>query len=491
MVVERIFEHARTRPHQPAVVWNGHVISYLRFAQGIAALRNAWRPLAPPPGSVAVVVVHSLIESWTAVLALQSLGLVTVCTRSLQEAEALGLGDSPAVVICSRKASESRPRLATWPQARELLLPPDLYLRPVAQAVPALDGVSQQGGHILYTSGTTGQFKKLLQDNARDDQRCERRVAAEGLSERTVWNNTWFGLWTSIGYGRPPVVWHAGGTMVFDQGNRWAENLGKHSTTHTTLMPSALDEVLRVLPQGPADAPRWSFQLFIGGGLLSPAAAREALARVTPRLYVNYACTELGQVLRSAVTDPANLHWLAPVGLRVTEIVSEDGLPCPEGVEGLLRVRPGPLDFDGYLGDAASTARVFRDGWFYPGDLAVRRADGRIRILGRSADVINVGGSKFASGPLEEAVRETLGVSNVCLFSDPAASGRNLIAVVLEAAELPPQSSRNAAMRLLPNNGTVAVHFYCVTRFPRTSNGTGKVDRRFLRQHIAQASRPA
>lgn len=489
MIVERIFQHAHSQPNHAAVVWNDHAISYLRFAQGIATLRSAWRPLTPPPGSVVVVVVHSLLESWTAVLALQSLGLVTVCTRSLQEAEALGLDDSPAVVICSRKAAESRPWLTASPHAHELLLPADLYHRPVAPAVPALAGLSHQGGHILYTSGTTGSYKKLLQDNARDDQRCERRVAAEGLSEHTVWNNTFFGLWTAIGYGRPPVVWHAGGTMVFDQGNRWAENLGKHSTTHTTLMPSALDEVLRVLPPGPADAPRWSFQLSIGGGLLSPAAAREALARVTPRLYVNYACTELGQVMRSAVTDPADLHWLAPVGLRVTEIVSEDGLPCPEGVEGLLRVRPGPLDFDGYLDDAASTARVFRDGWFYPGDLAVRRADGRIRILGRSADVINVGGSKYATGPLEESLREALGVSGVCLFSDPAATGKNLIAVVLEASEPPSQARWDAAIRLLPGNPTVCV--YQVARFPHASNGTGKVDRRSLRQRIAQIATAA
>lgn len=491
MVVERIFKHAGARPRRAAVVWNGHVITYLRFAQAIAALRSAWQPLVPPPGSVVVVVVYSLLENWTSVLALQSLGLVTVCVRSLQEAEPLGLGDSVAVVICTRKAAESRPRLAAWPQARELPLPEDLYRRSVDPTVPTLDSVSLAGGHILYTSGTTGNFKKLLQDNARDDERCERRVAAEGLTPHTVWNITFFGLWTSIGYGRPPSVWHAGGTVVFDQGDKWPERLGEHGTTHATLMPSGLDQVLQALRASPANAPRWSLQLSIGGGLMSPAQAREALARITPRLYVNYACTELGQVLRSAVTDPADLHWLAPSGARMVEIVSEEGQPCPDGVEGLLRARPGELDFNSYLDDAASTARVFRDGWFYPGDLAVRRADGRIRILGRSADVINVGGSKYATGPLEESLREALGVSAVCLFSDPAAAGRNLLVVVLETPQQPPQARLDAVVPLLPDTGRPTICFCKVAQFPRTSNGTGKVDRRALRQRIAQINFPA
>lgn len=488
MVVEHILQHARDRPMHPAVVWNGHAFAYLRFAQAIATLRSAWQAMTPPPGNVTVVVVHGLLECWTAVLALQSLGQVTVCVRNLQDAAQLGLGDSPALVICPRKAAENRPQLAAWPQARLLPLPQDLYHRPAADAVPVPQGLASQGGHILYTSGTTGSYKKLLQDNARDEQRCARRIAAEGLSERTVWNNTWFGLWTAVGYGRPPTVWRAGGTVVLDQRSGWPAHLGDHGVTHVTLMPGALAEVLQASPRGPSAGPRWSFELSIGGGLLSPALAREAQERLTPRLYVNYACTELGQMLRSAVTDPADLHWLSPVGPREIQIVSEEGQPCPDGVEGLLRVRPGPLDLTHYLDDPASTAHVFRDGWFHPGDLAVRRADGRIRILGRSADVLNVGGSKFASGPLEEAVREMLGVSDVCLFSDPAATGRNLIVVVIEApAALPPERLQ-AVLPLLPATGKPLVQYFRLPRFPRTTNGTGKVDRRALRQRIVQAA---
>jgi len=49
--------------------------------------------------------------------------------------------------------------------------------------------------------------------------------------------------------------------------------------------------------------------------------------------------------------------------------------------------------------------------------MAVRRKDGRIRILGRVGDVLNLGGQKIAIEPFEKAARDLLGVDSLCVFS--------------------------------------------------------------------------
>ena len=52
------------------------------------------------------------------------------------------------------------------------------------------------------------------------------------------------------------------------------------------------------------------------------------------------------------------------------------------------------IDCKCYLDDDEATGKMFRDGCFCPGDMAVRRADGRVRILGRTADVLNIRGRR-------------------------------------------------------------------------------------------------
>ena len=105
--------------------------------------------------------------------------------------------------------------------------------------------------------------------------------------------------------------------------------------------------------------------------------------------------------------------------------------------EGELRIGLLDCDCSSYLDDPEITARIFRDGWFHPGDLAVRRPDGRIRLLGRVADVLNIGGSKFAVGPIQQHVQEVLGVASVCLFGRLDDAGNDELVVAFEAARDP------------------------------------------------------
>jgi acyl-coenzyme A synthetase/AMP-(fatty) acid ligase len=133
---------------------------------------------------------------------------------------------------------------------------------------------------------------------------------------------------------------------------------------------------------------------------------QEVLDHLTSNLAVIYGSTELVTwTMKSQITSMEDLQWLMPWSDRTVEIVDDDGRACPENTAGNLRVQLASFDYQSYLGDPQATSRMFRDGWFYPGDMATQRADGKIRVLGRSVDVLNIKGQKMAVAPIEQIGR--------------------------------------------------------------------------------------
>ena len=55
----------------------------------------------------------------------------------------------------------------------------------------------------------------------------------------------------------------------------------------------------------------------------------------------------------------------------------------------------------GYCDDDEQTSRHFKGGWFYPGDVGLLRADGRLIILGRQNDMINFNGINIFPSEIE------------------------------------------------------------------------------------------
>lgn len=102
-----------------------------------------------------------------------------------------------------------------------------------------------------------------------------------------------------------------------------------------------------------------------------------------------------------AVDEPVGRFVVTPE--YSAAIHGADGEPVAPGTAGDL-VLSGPGFLDAYLEPWRPRAQILRAGrWFVTGDLAREEADGSFQLLGRSTDVINVGGLKVF--PLEvEAV---------------------------------------------------------------------------------------
>jgi fatty-acyl-CoA synthase len=184
-------------------------------------------------------------------------------------------------------------------------------------------------------------------------------------------------------------------------------------------------------------------------------------------------------------------HWTRPgdplerrvstVGLRTAEIEDRvvdpaTGRELPPGEEGELCIK-GPTLMIGYYNKPEATAEKIRDGWLHTGDMAVKDAEGYVRITGRLTDMIIVGGFNAYPAEIEDFLLRHPKVLDVSIVGVPdAIMGEAVMAFVIpkEGASLEPEEIIAFARGKIANF-KVPKYVEIVDRFPLT--GSGKVQK--------------
>ena len=475
MITELIFDWAERTPEKTAIVYNGKPSSYRSFAQFIAQARGYFLRRGVVGDGVAVLAVHNLTDFWGLSLALRSLGLTTFAAQSANVVGALGL---PGVRCVVTSPAEAWPGLDRWCAERGLtLLSVSLSGEP-GLGLGASEAPDPPGGHILQTSGTTGVFKMVLMSPAIDAVFLRRKAEVIGMDQDTVLSVFDFGPWTAAGYRWAASPWVVGGTTLIEQWREPYRALLRPGLTHAVLIPAVLAAVLAA----PVDAfPRnEALQLAVGGGAMTRTQVEQAKARITPHLFNWLASTEAGGIAYTPLDTPEDHRWHRLIPGREVQIVDDSDRTLATGELGRVRVsaQRGP---NGYLHDEAATPDFFRGGFFYPGDLAVIRSDGRMALQGRVTDIINVRGHKISPALIEDRLGEAFGVSGVCLFSVQDDGGEEEVHVVVETPS-PIESERLITVlnRELAGFPRARVHY--LASLPR--NQMGKVLRQAVRTRI-------
>jgi fatty-acyl-CoA synthase len=165
--------------------------------------------------------------------------------------------------------------------------------------------------------------------------------------------------------------------------------------------------------------------VFYGASSISPPRLKEAIERIGPVFFQFYGQAEAPMaltVLRKADHDPNDLRRLASCGRPTPWIdlvlLDSENRPVPDGEPGEICVR-GPLVFEGYRNDPELTAETFRGGWHHTGDVAVRDADGFLRIVDRTKDMIVSGGFNIYPRELEDILAEHPAVAQAAVIGAP------------------------------------------------------------------------
>jgi acyl-CoA synthetase (AMP-forming)/AMP-acid ligase II len=163
------------------------------------------------------------------------------------------------------------------------------------------------------------------------------------------------------------------------------------------------------------------------------------------------------------------------------QVRADDGSVLGPDTAGQLWLR-GSLVTTGYAFDPVATAVAIVDGWFDTGDIARIDADGFVRILDRSKDMINRGGTKVFSAEVEELLRRHPAIEDAAVVGlpDPLA-GEAIAAFVVASGEI-----SAAEVRLWVREGMADYAapklVELVDALPR--NAVGKTDKPALRARL-------
>jgi len=103
-----------------------------------------------------------------------------------------------------------------------------------------------------------------------------------------------------------------------------------------------------------------------------------------------------------------------------TVIDPETGIEVPADGETLGEVVfRGNIVMKGYLKNPKATQEAFAGGWFRTGDLAVREADGYVKIKDRSKDIIISGGENISSLEVEEVLYRHPAIVTAAVVAKP------------------------------------------------------------------------
>jgi len=163
-------------------------------------------------------------------------------------------------------------------------------------------------------------------------------------------------------------------------------------------------------------------------------------------------------------------------------IAGDNGEVLGTGEVGSIQVK-GPNVFAGYWRMPEKNAQEFTtDGFFITGDMGMVDAQGYVRIVGRSKDLIISGGLNVYPAEIEDALNNLPGVAESAVVGLPHADfGEVGFAFVLAkpGVELQPQTLLSALKNQLANF-KVPKHCHVVTELPR--NAMGKVQKNVLRE---------
>lgn len=233
--------------------------------------------------------------------------------------------------------------------------------------------------------------------------------------------------------------------------------------------------------------------VFYGASAISPMRLKEAIERIGPVFMQFYGQAEAPMavtILRKSEHDVNDLRRLASCG-RPTPwvhlaLMDANDQPVAEGEPGEICVR-GPLVMNGYRDNPELTGEALRGGWLHSGDVAVRDADGFLRIVDRTKDMIVTGGFNVYPRAIEDLLGENAAVSQAAVIGVPHAKwGEAVKALVVlrpghtvDSAEL----IELVAERMGAYQAPKAVQF--IEDIPQTP--VGKPDKKKLRELYGQS----
>ena len=471
-IVDPILYQCRMRPSVAAICCPGtkqNLISYGRLERYINNIGRQALAVGIARGQLVAIMVTDKIFHAAILLGLTRIGVVTMSARHEKMPKELNVD---VVITDAPHPFENVKRVIladmSWTAGDGKPLPDESVYR----AAP--DDICR----IMLTSGTTGEAKGVGFSHKMLVDRLQHYEVAKGpgfpFCSRIYCD---LGLTTAAAFRYLLYVLFKGGTIFFfgEDPVSTIQSFDLYKVQAMIASPYAMGEYLKFFDAHGEFHCGFDY-VACAGGIVSKVLSERIRARLSSNLVLSYGSTEAGSVACAPahlIADIPNAVGFVSPWITV-EAVDEFGTTLAPGKPGVIRIK-GPYNVTGYVGDPEESAKAFRDGWFYPGDVGYVTADKVLVILGRVDTVLNIGGDKVGPESVEEVLTAFDGIEQAAAFSVADEFGNaNLWAAVVarsgfDEGALRAHCARHLAVMYVP------VRIIAVDQIPR--NAWGKIDR--------------
>jgi long-chain acyl-CoA synthetase len=491
-------------PSKPAVYQGDTVLSFAELDARSNRMANALAALGVNAGDRVALLFNNDFRFLETLFGAMRLGAVAVPLNIRIGDEALRYvtEDSEAVVLVASAALAERGRaltaqipaikhvIADGPAAESALA----YESVVAAASPTLPRRATGFNEICmqpYTSGSTGKPKGVLLTHGGQIWNADimRKALVVDDTERALIAVPLYHKNAMAGAVKPFLI--AGGSLVVLPGFDALEvirAIDRYKVTYLTGVPAMYKMILAekdALARHDVSSVRYA----VCGSAEVPDELLEEFRRMFGApIGESYGLTEGGPV------PIVNTRWglkkrgscgLAFPGCDV-RLVDEAGAEVSVDEVGELVTR-NPGLAAGYWKLPEATAKKFRDGWLYTGDLLRRDADGYYYFVGRRDDMINVAGENVYPKEVEDILLQHPNLRDACVVPAPH-DVKGEVPIAFVVAREPGRTTEDNVRRFFLERGASYAHPRRVVFLDALPlGGTGKIDRTALKARAREA----
>ena len=289
----------------------------------------------------------------------------------------------------------------------------------------------------LYSTGSTGKPKRVARTHYNLSALADNHTETVGWTEE---DRVLFVVPIShtYGFGNFISAVKSGAAVVVSgefNRNRVLDLLEKESITAFPAVPVMLDVLSKTYMDAPRDLSPLKLVISAGAPLKEETFVKfHEKFSVYPRQL--YGSTETGVIsINLCGGDEIERRFNSvgrPVKNVTVKVFGEDGREAGTGEPGELAVR-SPSMATGYYGLPEETARVFRDGYYFTGDLGMIDEAGYIYINGRKKFLINVGGFKVDPGEVENLLSQHPDIAEAAVLGVTDGRGNERVKAVIVA----------------------------------------------------------